>query len=73
MSGNKFTYRYAKISGRLHSTEHLEALRHFHGLLKLNILGEQDQEWRNELEFILSRTTRKIREVEGMLSDTILI
>lgn len=44
---------------------HLMALRSFREKLEVRILGEEDPEWRSELEFVLSRTLDKIREVQA--------
>ena len=42
---------------------HLKDLYKFKNSLKYKILGEEDNEWRSELEFVLSRTEQKIQEV----------
>lgn len=44
---------------------HLMALRAFREKLQGKILGEEDAEWRTELEFVLSRTLDKIREIQA--------
>lgn len=46
---------------------HLKDLYKFKSRLKYKILGEEDNEWRGELEFILSRTEKKIEEVRSKL------
>jgi hypothetical protein len=49
---------------------HLKDLYKFKSRLKYKILGEKDNEWRGELEFILSRTENKIEEVRSKLFST---
>lgn len=44
---------------------HLQALYSFKDRVETKILGEEDPEWRNELEWVLSRTRDKIREVRA--------
>lgn len=44
---------------------HLMALRAFREKLEQKILGEEDAQWRNELEFVLGRALEKIREVQA--------
>lgn len=43
---------------------HEEVLFHFREIVKVRILGQEDPEWRAELEFLLSRTDQKIRQVQ---------
>lgn len=43
---------------------HLKDLYKFQSKLKYKILGEEDPEWRGELEFVLSRTQLKIKEIK---------
>jgi hypothetical protein len=43
---------------------HLKDLYKFRSRLKYKILGEEDNEWRSELEFILERTDLKIKQVK---------
>lgn len=49
---------------------HLKDLYKFKSRLKYKILGEEDNEWRGELEFVLSRTEKKIKEVHSKLFST---
>lgn len=44
---------------------HLMALRAFREKLEQRILGEEDAEWRTQLEFVLGRTLEKIREIQA--------
>lgn len=44
---------------------HYKKLIEFRDMLDFRILGEEDPEWRGELEFILIRTKDKIREVQA--------
>lgn len=46
---------------------HYVELLKFRDLVKFRILGEQEKQHRGELEFLLSRTERKIKEVGGKL------
>lgn len=68
-----FKYDALKLKGKQGTVAHLKALHHFRQTLKDNILGLQDKEWRDELEFILKRTEAKIRTVEDALPGTRLI
>lgn len=68
-----FKYDPLKLKGKIGSPEHKRALLHFRETLKYNILGLQDKEWRDELEFILKRTEQKIRQVEDASPGTRLI
>ncbi|WP_290607452.1 hypothetical protein [Janthinobacterium sp.] len=43
----------------------LKDLYKFRDRLRREILGEEDKEYRAELEFVLSRTNEKIREVSA--------
>lgn len=43
---------------------HLKDLYNFRNRLKYKILGEEDNEWRSELQFILERTDLKIKQVK---------
>lgn len=44
---------------------HLQALYAFRDRLEVRVLGEEDVEWRGELEFVLDRTKDKIREIQA--------
>lgn len=43
----------------------LKELYKFRDRLKREILGQEDKEYRSELEFVLERTDLKIREVKS--------
>ena len=43
----------------------LKELYKFRDRLKREILGQEDKEYRSELEFVLERTDLKIREVKA--------
>ena len=47
---------------------HLEVLYHFKEIVQVRILGQEDPEWRAELEFLLERTNQKINEVRNSLA-----
>ena len=49
---------------------HLKDLYKFRSRLKFKILGEEDKEWRHELEFVLSRTNEKIKEVRAQMIES---
>ena len=46
---------------------HLQALIAFRDRVQERMLGEEDKEWRGELQFVLDRTLVKIREVKRKL------
>lgn len=43
---------------------HLQELYAFRHRVKNMILGEEDNEWRRQLEFVIERTDEKINEVK---------
>lgn len=45
--------------------KHLKKLVEFRDMLRVKVLGEEDPEWRGELEFVLTRTLDKIREIQA--------
>lgn len=47
---------------------HREVLYYFKDEVKQMVLGEEDQEWRAELEFVVERTNLKIKELSDLIN-----